>query len=54
VGSSVLVALAALPFAIREARALGRRSGAELNASLAGTAKLHLFFGSLLAAGLLA
>lgn len=53
-GSSVLVALAALPFAIREARALGRRSGAELNASLAGTAKLHLFFGSLLAAGLLA
>jgi 1,4-dihydroxy-2-naphthoate octaprenyltransferase len=54
VGSSVLVALAAFPFAGREAWALGRRSGAALNASLAGTAKLHLIFGGLLALGLLA
>jgi 1,4-dihydroxy-2-naphthoate octaprenyltransferase len=53
VGSSMLVALAAVPLAAREVSALWRRSGAELNASLAGTAKLHLIFGALLAAGLL-
>jgi len=52
--SSVLVALAALPFAVREGRALWHRSGGALNASLAGTAKLQLIYGGLLAAGLLA
>ena len=54
IGTSVLVALAALPFAVREGRALWQRSGAALNASLAGTAKLHVIFGVLLAVGLLA
>jgi 1,4-dihydroxy-2-naphthoate octaprenyltransferase len=54
VGTSVWVALAAAPFAWRETHALWRRSGAALNASLAGTAKLHLVFGALLALGLLA
>jgi 1,4-dihydroxy-2-naphthoate polyprenyltransferase len=53
-GPALLVALAAVPLAVREAAALRRRAGAELNASLAGTAKLHLVFGVLLAAGLLA
>jgi 1,4-dihydroxy-2-naphthoate octaprenyltransferase len=52
--SSVLVAIAALPFAVREGHALWHRSGEALNASLAGTAKLHLIYGVLLAAGLLA
>ncbi len=54
VGPALLVALAAVPLAIREVRALARRSGAELNASLAGTARLHLVFGLLLALGLVA
>jgi 1,4-dihydroxy-2-naphthoate octaprenyltransferase len=54
IGTSVLVALAALPFAVHEGRALWRRSGTALNTSLAGTAKLHLIFGVLLAVGLLA
>jgi 1,4-dihydroxy-2-naphthoate octaprenyltransferase len=52
VGPGVLLALGALPLALVEARALGRRTGAELNRSLAGTARLHLVFGLLLAIGL--
>lgn len=51
-GAPVLLPLVTLPLAVREARALFRRSGAELNASLAGTARLHLLFGVLFAAGL--
>lgn len=52
-GAPIFVCLAALPLAAREARALWQRSGAALNASLAGTARLHLVFGLLLALGLL-
>ncbi len=52
VGPRVLLAHGALPLAIFEVRALLRRAGRELNASLAGTARLHLVFGLLLAAGL--
>lgn len=52
-GPALLVTLAAVPFAVRELRALYRREGAALNASLAGTARLHLVFGVLLALGLL-
>jgi 1,4-dihydroxy-2-naphthoate polyprenyltransferase len=51
-GPGVLLALAALPLALGEARALWRRTGAELNQSLAGTARLHLVFGVLLAIGI--
>ncbi len=51
-GPAVLIALAALPLAVAEVRALGRRTGAELNASLAGTARLHLVFGALFALGI--
>ena len=51
-GARVLVALGALPLAVFEVRALFRRAGRELNASLAGTARLHLVFGVLLATGL--
>jgi 1,4-dihydroxy-2-naphthoate octaprenyltransferase len=51
-GAPLLVCLVALPLALHEARALWRRSGAALNASLAGTARLHLVFGLLLALGL--
>ncbi|MCC6766528.1 MAG: 1,4-dihydroxy-2-naphthoate polyprenyltransferase [Deltaproteobacteria bacterium] len=50
----LLLPFATVPLAVREVRALLRRAGAELNASLAGTARLHLLFGVLLAAGLLA
>jgi 1,4-dihydroxy-2-naphthoate octaprenyltransferase len=53
-GARILFALAALPFAIREMVALHRRDGAGLNASLAGTARLHLLFGALLSIGLAA
>jgi 1,4-dihydroxy-2-naphthoate octaprenyltransferase len=53
-GPVVLIPLAALPLAVAEVRALGRRAGAELNASLAGTARLHLVVGVLLAVGLAA
>lgn len=53
-GRLVLLALAALPLALAEVRALWRRTGRELNLSLAGTARLHLVFGTLLALGLLA
>lgn len=51
-GAPLLVCLVALPLALHEARALWPRSGAALNASLAGTARLHLVFGVLLALGL--
>jgi 1,4-dihydroxy-2-naphthoate polyprenyltransferase len=51
-GPGALLALGALPLALGEARALWRRTGAELNLSLAGTARLHLVFGVLLAIGL--
>jgi 1,4-dihydroxy-2-naphthoate octaprenyltransferase len=51
-GAPLLVSLAALPLALYEARALWHRSGGALNASLAGTARLHLAFGMLLALGL--
>jgi 1,4-dihydroxy-2-naphthoate octaprenyltransferase len=51
-GAGVWLPLAVAPLAAREAAALWRRRGAELNASLAGTARLHLLFGALLAAGL--
>ena len=49
---TALVTLAALPFALAEARALRARSGAALNLSLAGTARLHLIYGFLLSLGL--
>ncbi len=51
-GPRVLLALGALPLAVFEVSALFRRAGRELNASLAGTARLHLVFGVLLATGL--
>jgi 1,4-dihydroxy-2-naphthoate octaprenyltransferase len=51
-GPRVLLALGAMPLAVFEVRALFRRAGRELNASLAGTARLHLVFGVLLATGL--
>ncbi len=49
----VLLALASAPLAASEARAFMQRSGAELNESLAGTARLHLVFGVLLSIGAL-
>jgi len=42
------------PFAAKEVRAVASRRGAELNLSLAATARLELLFGLLLAAGLVA
>jgi 1,4-dihydroxy-2-naphthoate octaprenyltransferase len=54
IGPAVLIALAAFPLAVAEVRALARRTGAELNASLAGTARLHLAFGVLFALGIAA
>ena len=42
------------PLAVNEVRAVAARRGAELNLSLAGTARLELLFGALLAAGLVA
>lgn len=53
-GAGVWLALAALPLAVRELGWLAQRTGAALNASLAGTARLHLVFGLLLALGLAA
>ena len=52
VGPVALAPLLSVPLGVHEARALARRSGAELNSSLVGTARLHLVFGCLLAAGL--
>jgi hypothetical protein len=45
------VVLLALPLALHEARALFLRDGRALNASLAGTARLHLVLGALIALG---
>lgn len=44
----------AVPLAVKEVRAVAARRGAELNLSLAATARLELLFGLLLAAGLIA
>jgi 1,4-dihydroxy-2-naphthoate polyprenyltransferase len=41
-----------LPLALREGRRVTREQGARLNAALLGTARLHVLFGLLLAAGL--
>ncbi len=46
------LAVAAAPLAVVEIRRVYTRNGAELNASLAATARLHLVFGVLLASGL--
>lgn len=51
-GPRLLIALAALPLAVREVRMLLHRNGAALNLSLAATARLHLVFGILLSMGL--
>ncbi len=52
-GAGPALAFLALPVAIGEVRAFNARAGAALNQSLAGTARLHLIFGILLALGLL-
>ncbi|HUY29271.1 MAG TPA: 1,4-dihydroxy-2-naphthoate polyprenyltransferase [Candidatus Binataceae bacterium] len=51
-GPSVLIGMIALPWAVRDAYALWRRTGAALNQSLAATSRLHLMFGLLLSLGL--
>lgn len=51
-GVGTLLALGALPLALSEAQALRSRRAGELNRSLAGTARLHLLYGLLLAIGL--
>ena len=51
--AGVLVAGLGFPLAVSEARGVAVRDGAALNESLAGTARLHLVFGVLLAVGLL-
>jgi len=52
-GAGPALAFMALPLAVSEVRAFNARTGAALNQSLAGTARLHLIFGLLLALGLL-
>lgn len=52
-GLPLLIALAALPLAVREVWTLWRRNGSALNLNLAGTARLHLIFGMLLSLGLI-
>jgi 1,4-dihydroxy-2-naphthoate octaprenyltransferase len=47
------LALLALPLAVMEAVSLRRRTGRALNQSLAGTARVHVAFGALLAIGVL-
>jgi len=47
-----LLVVVVAPLAAKEVRAVAVRRGAELNASLAGTARLELLFGALLAVGL--
>lgn len=44
-GAPILLPFLLLPVAWREAQQVRRRDGAELNLSLAGTARLHLLFG---------
>jgi 1,4-dihydroxy-2-naphthoate octaprenyltransferase len=51
--AGVWLPLLALPLAAREGAQLWRRTGIALNDTLAGTARLHLVFGVLLAVGLL-
>jgi hypothetical protein len=57
-GSAVLAGtwlpLLAAPLGILEAVRVGRRAGGALNVSLAGTARLHLVVGVLLALGVMA
>jgi 1,4-dihydroxy-2-naphthoate polyprenyltransferase len=48
----VLLPLVAIPLAVVPLRLVFHSQGAELNAALAGTARLHLVYGVLLAAGL--
>ena len=48
----VLLPLAALPLVLQPLRIVLRGQGAELNAALGGTARLHLVYGVLLALGL--
>ena len=48
----VLLPLVAIPLAVAPLRLVFHSQGAELNAALAGTARLHLVYGVLLAAGL--
>ena len=50
---ALLISLIALSLAVREALLLWKREGAELNASLLGTARLHAIAGLLLAGGLI-
>jgi len=49
----VLLPLAALPLAVAPFRLVLRGHGAELNAALGATARLHLAYGALLALGLI-
>jgi 1,4-dihydroxy-2-naphthoate octaprenyltransferase len=52
-GASLLLPIAAAPLALKEIRAICRRTGAELNQSLARTAALHLTYGVLLTLALI-
>lgn len=52
-GYALLMPLCAIPLAFGETRALLSRSGAALNESLSGTAKLHMVYGLLLVAALI-
>lgn len=54
VGAAALLPLVTLPAAIAELRRIRTRSGAALNQSLAGTARLHALFGAAYALGLTA
>lgn len=51
VGPGALAALGALPFVVPPARLVATQEGAPLNGALAGTARLLLVYGLLLAAG---
>jgi 1,4-dihydroxy-2-naphthoate octaprenyltransferase len=51
--SGPLLVVLAAPSALKEIRGVAVRRGAELNVSLAGTARLELLFGALLSAGLI-
>jgi len=52
-GAMLLLPIAATPLAFEEIRAIFRRTGAELNQSLARTAALHLTYGLLLTLALI-
>ena len=52
VGPWALLPFVALPLAVAPLRLVFRGQGAELNAALGGTARLHLAYGALLALGL--